>query len=204
MDELENLLAEPILKRNVEFAALFVLNYESLKQYVVDQVRGFYAEAITFDGDEIKYKESDEYKKQVRKLDTQIDTASMKWFMDAGAITEQELDLYHTCRKRRNDITHELLKNLSLGFHEKDMELFIDMVHLYQKIDNWWINEIEIPTSADEIPEDYDRNQVVGGQAIILSVVNDIILGNGATKYNEILELLRKMQKEKSHGQECN
>ena len=59
MDELENLLAEPILKRNVEFAALFVLNYESLKQYVVDQVRGFYAEAITFDGDEIKYKESD-------------------------------------------------------------------------------------------------------------------------------------------------
>ena len=204
MDELENLLAEPILKRNVEFAALFVLNYESLKQYVVDQVRGFYAEAITFDGDEIKYKESDEYKKQVRKLDTQIDTASMKWFMDAGAITEQELDLYHTCRKRRNDIIHELLKNLSLGFNENDVELFSNMVHLYQKIDNWWINEIEIPTLADEIPADYNRDQVFSGQAFILSAINDIILLNGSDNYSEILKLFRKMKKEKTNGQECN
>ncbi len=204
MGELENLLDEQILRSNVEFAALFVLNFESFKEYIVDQVRGFYLNSITFDNGELTYNESEKYKKEVRSLDKKIDTASLKWFVQAGAITDKEIDLYHLCRKRRNDITHELLKNLSLGFHEKDMELFIDMVHLYQKIDNWWINEIEIPTSADEIPEDYDRNQVVGGQAIILSVVNDIILGNGATKYNEILELLRKMQKEKSHGQECN
>lgn len=200
MGELENLLDEQILRSNVEFAALFVLNFESFKEYIVDQVRGFYLNSITFDNGELTYNESEKYKKEVRSLDKKIDTASLKWFVQAGAITDKEIDLYHLCRKRRNDITHELLKNLSLGFHEKDMELFIDMVHLYQKIDNWWINEIEIPTSTDEIPEDYDRNQVVGGQAIILSVVNDIILGNGATKYNEILELLRKMQKEKSHG----
>ena len=63
MDELQNLFDEHILKRNIEFAALFVLNYESIKEYVVDQVRGFYAESIVFNGDEPKYKESDEYKK---------------------------------------------------------------------------------------------------------------------------------------------
>ena len=204
MDELQNLFDEHILKRNIEFAALFVLNYESLKEYVVDQVRGFYAESIVFNGDELRYKESDEYKKQVRNLDTQIDTASMKWFMNAGAITEQELDLYHVCRKRRNDITHELLKNLYSGFHENDVALFRSMVHLYQKIDNWWINEIEIPTSAEKIPADSNRDQVFGGQAFVLSAINDIILANGADKYNEILELLRKMQKEKNYGQECN
>lgn len=204
MDELQNLFDEHILKRNIEFAALFVLNYESLKEYVVDQVRGFYVESIVFNGDELRYKESDEYKKQVRNLDTQIDTASMKWFMNAGAITEQELDLYYVCRKRRNDITHELLKNLYSGFHENDVALFRSMVHLYQKLDNWWINEIEIPTSADNIPADYNRDQVFGGQAFVLSAINDIILENGADKYNEILELLRKMQKEKNYGQECN
>ena len=73
---------------------------------------------------------------------------------------------------------------------------------MYQKIDNWWIYEIEIPASADEIPEDYDMDQVLGGQAFILSAINDIILGNGAAKYNEILGLLRKMQEEKNYGQE--
>ena len=78
------------------------------------------------------------------------------------------------------------------------------MVHLYQKIDNWWINEIEIPTSADEIPADYNRDQVFSGQAFILSAINDIILLNGSDNYSEILKLFRKMKKEKTNGQECN
>lgn len=200
MSKLENLLDEQILRNNVEFAALFVLNFESLKGFIVDQVRGFYSNSITFDNGELICKESEQYKKEVRSLDKKIDTASLKWFVLSGAITEKEIDLYHLCRKRRNDITHELLKNLSLGFHEKDMDLFFDMVSLYQKIDNWWINEVEILTSSDETPDDYDRNHVFGGQAFILSAINDILLGNGATKYNEILDLLRKIQEEKSYG----
>ena len=175
-------------------------SYSSQINDALEKVLGRHVDfTISYDADL-----AEKYKKEVRSLDKKIDTASLKWFVQAGAITDKEIDLYHLCRKRRNDITHELLKNLCSGFHENDVELFSSMVHLYQKLDNWWINEIEIPTSADEIPEDYDRNQVVGGQAIILSVVNDIILGNGATKYNEILELLRKMQKEKNYGQECN
>lgn len=204
MWNLENLLDEQILRSNVEFAALFVLNFESFKEYIVDQVRVFYSNSITFDNDELTYKESEKYKKKVLSLDKKIDTASLKWFVQAGAITEKEIDLYHLCRKKRNDITHELLKNLSLGFQEKDMDLFINMVCLYQKIDNWWINEIEIPTFADEIPGNYDRNEVMGGQVLILSAINNIMLGNGSTKYNEILDLLRKMKEEKSNGQECN
>ena len=75
---------------------------------------------------------------------------------------------------------------------------------LYQKIDNWWINEIEIPTSADEIPADYNRDQVFSGQAFILSAINDIILLNGSDNYSEILKLFRKIKKEKTNGQECN
>lgn len=204
MNEFQNLFDEDTLRKNIEFAALFVLNYECLKEYVVSQVREFYSDSISFVQGEMIFKESENYKKNVRSLANKIDTASIMWFVNAGAITEQELDLYHTCRKRRNDITHELLKNLSLGFKESDVTLFLDMVHLYQKIDNWWINEIEIPTSADEIPENYDRNEVVGGQVIILSAINDIMLGNGSTKYNEILDLLRKMKEKKSNGQECN
>lgn len=204
MSELENLLDEQTLRSNIEFAALFVLNFESFKEYVVNQVKEFHADSITFDDGELRYRESAKYKKEVRSLDKNIDTASLKWFVQAGAITEEEIALYHVCRKRRNDITHELLKNLSLGFYEKDLEIFINMVRLYQKIDNWWINEIEIPTSLEEIPANYDKDQVLGGQAFILSAINDIILGNGAAKYNEIVEFLRKMQEEKSNGQKCN
>ena len=99
--------------------------------------------------------------------------------MNVGAITEEDFDIYNVIRKRRNDITHELLKNLSNGFNEGDAQLFTEMLRIYHKLDKWWINEIEIPISADKIPEDYDREGVCSGQAIILSIINDILFGKG-------------------------
>ena len=94
MDEFQNLFDEDTLRKNIEFASLFVLNYECLKEYVVNQVREFYSDRIRFVQDELICKESEKYKKAVRNLDKNIDTASLKWFLQAGAINEQELNLY--------------------------------------------------------------------------------------------------------------
>lgn len=38
MDNWANILDENIIKTNVNFAALFVMNYECLKDYVISQV----------------------------------------------------------------------------------------------------------------------------------------------------------------------
>ena len=136
MDNWANILDENIVKTNVNFAALFVMNYECLKDYVISQVKGFYCDDLYFENDEAIYIESEAYKQEVRTLDKQLENASLKW----------------------------------------------------------WINEIEIPTSADEIPEDYDRDGVCGGQAIVLSIINDIVLGNGGEKYKNILNELLKQK----------
>lgn len=73
IDNLENILNEDILKYNVNFAAMFVLNYECLKEYVISQVRDFYSDHIHFDGNKIVGEESIDYKKEVRTLDTIIE-----------------------------------------------------------------------------------------------------------------------------------
>lgn len=70
-----------------------------------------------------------------------------------------------------------------------DIELFGSLLSLYRKLDKWWINEIEISISADDIPKDYDPDEVVGGQAIVLSAINDILLGNQGERYKEILTI---------------
>lgn len=114
--------------------------------------------------------------------------------MESEAITQEDFDNYQKIRKRRNEITHELLKNLNIGFTEDDIKLFVTLTNLYEKIDRWWINEIEIPTSADEISEDYDRDGVCEGQAIVLLIINDIVLGNGGEKYKNILNELLKQK----------
>ena len=51
MDNWKNILDENILKYNVSFAAIFVLNYECLKDYVINQVREFYSDNGKWDGD---------------------------------------------------------------------------------------------------------------------------------------------------------
>lgn len=192
VDNWKNILDENILKTNINFAAVFVMNYECLKEFVIEQVRDFYSEHFYMDGDRIVCEESNAYKEKVRALDKNLENASLKWFMDAEAITQEDYDRYQIIRKKRNDITHKLLKNLNEGFGEEDVQLFGDMMRIYNKLDKWWINEIEIPTSADDIPEDYDRNGVCGGQALILSIINEIIFGNEGDKYKELLNEFMK------------
>lgn len=195
MDNWENILDENILKYNVSFAAIFVLNYECLKDYVINQVRDFYSDNVKWDGDNSISEETAKYKKEVRSLDKDIENASLMWFLQLNVITEDDFEKYQVIRKRRNDITHELLKNLNDGFTENDAKLFGDMLEIYNKIDKWWINEIKIPIAGNDIPEDYDRDGVCGVQAMILSIINSIVLGNKGAEYKEILDKLNKILK---------
>ena len=191
MDSWCNILDEDKLKLNVNFAAMFVLNFECLKDYIVSQIRNLYLDSIHFEEGKIIYKESKQYKEQVRTLDKNIENASLKWFIQEGAITQDDFEIYQKIRKRRNDIIHEFLKNLDEGFSESDVVLFNKMITIYATIDKWWINEIEIPTS-EEVPADYDRDDVCSGQAIVLSVINSIILENKGKEYKEVLAQIMK------------
>ena len=192
MDNWKNILDENILKTNINFVAVFVMNYECLKEFVIEQIRDFYSEHFHMDGDRIVCEETRAYKEEVRALDKNLENASLKWFIDVGAITQEDYDTYQKIRRKRNDITHELLKNLNVGFCEDDAQLFADMLRIYNTFDKWWINEIEIPISIDNIPEDYDKDGVCGGQALMLSIINEIVFGNEGDKYKELLNELMK------------
>lgn len=192
LDNWNNILNEDVLKFNINFAALFVLNFECLKDYIITQPRTFYSDVLIKDG-ELCCEETEEYKKEVRSLEKNIENASLRWFMNTDAITEEDYNLYQELRERRNDIAHELLKNLNNGFNETDAKLYVKLLELYQKIDKWWINEIEIPISGEVLPDEYDSEQVLGGQAMILSIINDIIFDNNKERYKNLLDELKKL-----------
>lgn len=190
MDNWVNILDEKILKSNVEFAAIYILYFECLKDFIITQVKDFYCDEFHYVDNEVISPESEAYKREVRSLDPQIENASLKWFMKGEAITQEDYDTYQILRKKRNEITHEFLKNINNGFTEEDAKLFGKMNELYQKLDKWWINEIEIPIAGEEIPENYDRDGVCGGQALVLSIISDIIFGSeeDKIKYKELLK----------------
>lgn len=66
------------------------------------------------------------------------------------------------------------------------------MLEIYNKIDKWWINEVEIPIVGADIPDDYNRDAVCGGQAMLLSTINSIVLGNQGAGHKDILDKLTK------------
>lgn len=191
----KNLLDEDILKQNINFAAMFVLNYECLKDYVVNRIREFYADNLHLEENKIICKESEAYKEQVRTLGTNIEDASLRWFVQSEAITQLDYEDYNKIRKRRNDIIHEFLKNLSVGFDNDDRDLFDKILAIYAKIDKWWINEIEIPTSAEKNSRNHNPDLVFGGQAMVLSMINSIILEGKGSEYKEMLaEIIENLQ----------
>lgn len=195
MDYWTNILDEESLKYNLEFTAIFVMFYECFKDYIVNQVKGFYCDIPEIEDGELVYCETEEYKREVRALDSKhLDNASLKWFLQFKVISQEDYENYQLIRKRRNSLTHETLKNLCEGFDESDVQLFIILKNLYTKIDKWWINEIEIPIAGDDVPEDYDEDGVCGLQSLALSLITDIVLGDSGEKYKEILKELYSMQ----------
>jgi hypothetical protein len=122
----------------------------------------------------------------IQNTDEIVEDVSLKWFLNEGAITADNYKIYQKIRTRRNDIIHELLKNLNNGFNEDDIKLFSDLLNIYGKIDRWWINEIEIPTMGDV---------VCGGQAMLLSIINNIVFGDDGERYKDMLKELMKIWK---------
>ena len=43
------------------------------------------------------------------------------------------------------------------------------------------------------MPDEYDPEQVYGGQAMMLSIINDIIFDNSKERYRSLLDELKKM-----------
>ena len=62
MDNWKNILNEDILRTNAIFAVVFVMNYECLKEFVIDQIKFFYAENYFMDGDNLLPEESNAHK----------------------------------------------------------------------------------------------------------------------------------------------
>lgn len=190
-EKILNVLDEKRLNPNIHFASLYVLYYECLKDSLIDMPKSFFCNHTEFkDGNIILY-ESEEYKENVRKLDDHIVNASFKWFIMVGAVSKEDYFSFKKLRKFRNKIVHELLFCLSEGFNKDEVKYLVELIEIYRKIEKWWINEVEIPTSRD-IHGPYDSDNVISGQGIILEVIQDILINGGKDSEALLLEFLKQ------------
>ena len=200
----ENILDKNSLRGNIIRSSLFVLLFEVLKNFIIDHPRGLYCiDTFEMKDEKFIYKENEKYKQRVRALDSKIFPASVRWFQNHDALTEEEVSVIFKAEQRRNVFVHEIMKVLTEGCTEEDTLLFSDLASIYRKLDSWWIFNVEF--DPDDVPnsEDVTQDTCCSMSAFLLQIIKDIALGNDEP-YSGWMEQIREFARKQRKAGNCS
>lgn len=113
--------------------------------------------------------------------------ATLLWYKEQDAIAEQDIEKFKEMTDMRNMLGHDLFNRVIEGLPENIYENYIEMIELFEKITKWWIKEIEIPTSSEIKPEQYDAinwDEVTSVNLEFIKIMTDIVF-TGNEEYSE-------------------
>ena len=160
------------LKDNMIVNSLYIANFEALNDYIVDQPKSFFETGFDENGTIV----DPDYKEKVLDKDKKNPvTASLLWWKEQEAIDQTDIDTYHSVRKFRNQVTHEMLTFLFEGSDELPKH-FADLMQLKIKLDRWWTINIEIPTNPDlDDLEEINPEEVVTSSEMLHYLISNIL-----------------------------
>ena len=188
---IENILNKDKLMERINYNALFILNFELLKDFLIDKVRDFFTSKYEVKDGELVGIPDDKYNKEIRILGKGSDEASLNWLKSMGAISEDEIDIYKKLKNIRDEIAHEFYSTLYRPVEENDKMSLNTLISLFNKVDKWFINNLYVPTDESMINVDFDEKNVIGGQALMLQIINSAIVNKDCSLLDELYEELK-------------
>lgn len=186
-----NVLDPVRLKPNLELISLYITLYEMLEDAIIQKPRDFYT--LIDEIDEAGYKAHvldlyDPEKCPLIRRSSKVLISSLLWWNSLEAISEEDTEVFSHCKKRRNALTHEMLKIIAGGLDEGFYEDFNRMYDLFCKIERWWILEYELPLNPDfdNCDKEIDEDGVMSGNMIVLSAMMDIVNTGSNKLYEEV------------------
>lgn len=186
------------LQDNLTFIAIYIGLYESFADTVEGHVESFLCDDAFLDkSGKLRYEPSKHYTKEIKKRSVDEKgnhntlKSTMLWFMENGAITQDDYKSFLELKDLRNIFVHEMTEYLWKGLYEAHAKALGDLLSLYRKIERWWINEIEIPIAGDEVPNGYNSDTVISGILLTFDMMIDVLY-NG--KSEEYLKMIRDLQ----------
>ena len=194
----QNVCDKETLQDNLTFIALYICLYESFTDTVESHVKSFLCNKVFLDNSgKPRYNQSKDYSEKIKKrpVDDKGNhdplKATMLWFVDCSAITQEDYNLFLELKELRNSFAHEITNHVWKGLYENHAKALLDLLNLYRKIEKWWINEIEIPIAGDEIPEGYDEDAVTSGILFTFDMMINTLYND---KSDEYLQIIRNIQ----------
>jgi len=162
------------IKSNLVLSALYLTAYELLKDTIVDRIRSFYSFEYR-DGHAVP---DAQYQKEVLSVHKDILVASCLWLNRTGVIAESEVEEIQLIRTHRNQIAHELPRLLVDPELDFNVKYFLRIRELLQKIETWWVKNVDIPSNSDFDGVEVDERDIETGRVVILDYVISVALAD--------------------------
>lgn len=163
----EKFLNPSSLRSNLITASLFLTAYELLQDSVVARIRDFFS----VDFEENGGIASEDYKEKVLSLDRSRLKASLLWLREVDALSDADIALVDDIRIHRNEIAHELPKLVMTADAEIDIKLLRSIYKLIEKIEFWWIRNVDIPTDPELFGQQIDDADIMPGRVICMNML---------------------------------
>jgi hypothetical protein len=165
----ERFLHPETLRTNLIVASVYITAFEMLKDSIIGQIKGFFSCGYSREKGFIT---DDKYKKEVLMRDKSPLYASLYWLQENNVI-----ELFNKIKDCRNELAHDIIDYITSGIKSDPMPLFHSMFDLLNKIEKWWIINVEIPTNPDIADKEIDENGIIPGPIMTLRLLTDIALG---------------------------
>ena len=186
-------LTPEVLRTNLIMASVYIAAFEVLKNTIIERIRDFYI--MGYDGKD--WIVDPEYKEGVLTRNHSPVYASLDWLKEVRAITDSHITVFTRVKEYRNMLAHELTKMLMDGLPDDFSECFAEMVALLDKIEKWWIVNVEMPTNPDFAgrEDEIDEEGIIPGPIISLRMMLDAALGSDEAAYFYIREFKKQMRR---------
>jgi hypothetical protein len=186
----EEFLTPEILRIRLISAALYLAAFEILKDNITGQIRSFFTFGSEEYGDPIDPK----YEEDVLSRNRSRLYASLSWLVENAAIDQDDIGIFEQLKDCRNQIAHDMTKCVSTGSELKHITLFPVLIALLNKIEKWWIMNVEIPTDPDFDGVEIDEAEIIPGSIMMVRIMFDIALGSDV-EAGAYLKAFRKYRK---------
>lgn len=138
-----------------------------------------YKRFYTFPYEDGKWIPDPAYQADVLSKDKSPTYASLKWLKEQEAIDSNGIEKYEKVKDLRNLLAHDLTKMLGQGLPFDFSERFNELVELLDKVEKWWIINMEIPLNPNLIGKEreLDFDCIIPGRLANLRMLVDIALG---------------------------
>jgi hypothetical protein len=170
----ETFLNPATLRPNLVAASVYIAAFELLKTSIVDRIKDFYTNGF----DHNSWRTDPKYQSKVLAGNRSPVYASLEWLKEAHAIDDADVAAFERVKKLRNELAHALTGILFQGLPADLATRLGEMISLLDKIERWWIVNVEIPINPDLNGEEIDEAKVIPSPIMGLRLLLDIALGS--------------------------